>query len=54
MADITMCSNKECPKKEQCYRFTATPNPYRQGYMELKPDENGECKDFVDNSERLK
>jgi len=49
MADISMCSNKDCPKKERCYKFTATPNPYRQSYDYFKPDENGECKDFVDN-----
>ena len=23
MADITMCDNKECSKKETCYRYTA-------------------------------
>ena len=25
MPDISMCEGGDCPKKEQCYRFTATP-----------------------------
>jgi len=51
MADISMCLNKDCPKKEQCYRFTAPPDEPYQWYSEFKPDENGECEDFVDNGE---
>jgi len=30
MADITMCEGLACQRKEQCYRFTAEKNPYRQ------------------------
>ena len=26
MPDITMCITRTCPKKEQCYRFTAKPD----------------------------
>lgn len=32
MPDITMCNNKECPKKEVCYRYMAKPSEYRQAY----------------------
>lgn len=32
MADITMCTNKQCPLSESCYRFKAKPNEYRQAY----------------------
>ena len=32
MPDIAMCNNKLCSKKETCYRYMATPNPYRQSY----------------------
>ncbi len=32
MPDITMCSNDECPKKEDCYRATAKPNPLWQAW----------------------
>jgi hypothetical protein len=33
MADITMCAGEGCLKKESCYRFNATPNPFRQSYF---------------------
>ena len=32
MPDITMCTNKHCPLKDDCYRFTATPNKEKQSY----------------------
>ena len=37
MSDITMCLNKECSLKDNCYRFNAKPNPYRQSYGSFKP-----------------
>jgi hypothetical protein len=33
MSDITMCSGTNCPKKEECYRFTAYVNEYRQSWF---------------------
>lgn len=33
MPDITMCGGAECPLKESCYRFTATPSEYSQSYF---------------------
>ena len=33
MADITMCNGTNCPKKEECYRFTVQANEYRQSYF---------------------
>lgn len=42
MPDITMCSNKDCSKKETCYRFKAKPNEYRQSYFSDMKEEN--CK----------
>ena len=33
MADISMCSDKKCPSRKKCYRFTAKANPYRQAYF---------------------
>lgn len=33
MPDISMCANRECPKRLECYRYTAEPNPYRQSYF---------------------
>lgn len=32
MPDISMCKNSKCPLREDCYRFTAEPNPWRQAY----------------------
>lgn len=33
MPDITMCEGKDCPLKENCYRFKAEPSEYRQSYF---------------------
>lgn len=33
MPDISMCANKKCKIKKDCYRFMAKPNPYRQSYL---------------------
>lgn len=33
MADISMCDDKECPQRLDCYRFKAEPHPYRQSYF---------------------
>lgn len=37
MPDITKCYGESCPSKENCYRFTATPNEYRQAYWMHTP-----------------
>ena len=37
MPDITMCQGKDCPLKETCYRYTATPSEYRQSYFVNPP-----------------
>jgi len=53
MADIAMCSNEQCIKRNECYRFTAVVNPYRQAYVEFKPvnntQESFECRGWWDN-----
>ena len=45
MSDITMCTGKECPLKETCYRYTAPKNEYRQSYFQFVPydHESGDC-----------
>jgi hypothetical protein len=43
MADITKCSGDNCPIKENCYRFTAVENEYRQSYF-IKIPYNHESK----------
>ena len=44
MADITMCSDKDCSKKESCYRYNAKINECWQAYFGNSPrKENGDC-----------
>lgn len=50
MADITMCKGNGCPKKVQCYRYSATVNHYRQSYFITVPiKEDKSCDHFIDN-----
>jgi len=40
MADITMCFGNNCPKRENCFRFTAEPEPDdMQTYFGKEPGE---------------
>lgn len=34
MPDITICENKECPKRKSCYRFTAKPGLLQSYFIE--------------------
>lgn len=43
MPDISMCSDKDCPSAECCYRFMATPSPFLQAYGKFNR-ENGASK----------
>tara|TARA_R110000737_G_C14624761_1_gene494607 strand:- start:34167 stop:34343 length:177 start_codon:yes stop_codon:yes gene_type:complete len=54
MPDISMCANQFCPRKEDCYRFTATPSPHRQSYAVFKPDADGDCEHYWDNEKQQK
>lgn len=36
MVDISMCGNKSCCKKNECYRFMAVPDNLRQTYSDYK------------------
>jgi len=36
--DIAMCQNEVCAKKLTCYRYMATPDPYRQSYAQFDAD----------------
>lgn len=37
MPDISMCTGGDCPMKDKCYRFTATPDEHRQAYFQTPP-----------------
>jgi hypothetical protein len=58
MADITMCLGTHCDKKEQCYRFTAPKNNFRQSIFTEVPwvDHQGTqiCDKFWDNHNHKK
>jgi hypothetical protein len=41
MPDISMCQNKECKFKKDCYRFTAKPSEFMQIYGDFN------CKDKI-------
>lgn len=44
MPDITMCQNKKCKRRSNCYRFIAIPDKFYQSYF--MPNEK-ECTNFV-------
>lgn len=46
MPDITMCEGDGCPKREQCWRYTAEPSLYRQAYFIASPVKDGACEYF--------
>ena len=37
MPDITMCTGGDCPLREKCYRYRATPIPQWQSYFQQPP-----------------
>ncbi len=51
MPDITMCKGDDCPKREDCYRFTARPNGAMQSWFVTPPynHERGECDAYWPN-----
>jgi hypothetical protein len=53
MPDITLCSNKECPMAETCFRATAKPNPYWQNYTRFENTDDDECQYYWPNSELI-
>lgn len=47
MVDIAKCGNDECPKRNQCLRYTA-PCGERQAWSTFEHDDNG-CEFFISN-----
>jgi hypothetical protein len=44
MPDISMCKGTDCPLKETCYRYKATPSEFMQAYFTIPPIKNdGTC-----------
>jgi len=44
--DIAMCQNKDCPSREECYRYEAIPDQY-QAYGLFLQEESGKCESFI-------
>ena len=44
MADITMCLDKDCKKKDTCYRYIAPRDKYYQAYFLDTPRKKDKCK----------
>jgi hypothetical protein len=46
MSDKTLCKGNNCPMKEQCKRYTSTPNLLYQSYFTESPIKDGKCDMF--------
>jgi hypothetical protein len=46
MPDIAMCHNKNCKKKQSCYRYLAKPDLYQAYFSRM--DEVDGCEYYVD------
>lgn len=51
MADISMCVNDRCEKKDRCYRYKAIPS-YSQSYSDFKECKKPDYKSFWDIGNR--
>lgn len=47
MPDISMCVNKDCQVKLDCYRYIATPHEYWQSYSCFNETLKEDCEHFV-------
>lgn len=41
--DLTLCPGKNCPIKDNCYRYRAIPSEYLQSYYTEPPFVGNEC-----------
>ena len=50
MADITMCTGRDCPLKYRCYRAMAQSHELYQSYFTITPydAEKESCEHFLD------
>lgn len=54
MADICKCSGKDCPHKENCYRYTAPEGMLQTYYLNPPITEDGKCDHYWgDNPEQV-
>ena len=49
MPEISMCTNKDCPSKETCWRFKAPPKPFWQSYCGFVVyDDEDKCEHYME------
>ena len=53
MADITLCNDKACPDRGDCYRAQAPVNEYRQTYFMNSPRDGTTCTYHWPMSDRI-
>lgn len=51
MADITMCDGTGCPRKAQCYRYTARPSQRQSYFAKVPLNVDGSCDHFWTSEE---
>lgn len=49
MPDIAMCTNKKCPSRLKCHRFTAQPSGWQSYTTYTVPKGKKKCESFYDN-----
>lgn len=53
MADITMCNDRACPERGNCYRAQAPVNEYRQSYFMGSPRDGSTCTHYWPMQDRI-
>ena len=48
MPDITMCKGDNCPSKQTCYRFLATPSEYQSYFYPTPTIVDKKCDEYWD------
>ena len=54
MSDIAKCNHEACPRKADCYRYTAPANDRWQAYALFRPGKDGACAGFRPNGRKDK
>ena len=51
MTDISKCDGEGCPRKDSCYRYTATSSTWQSWFSAPPGCEDGLCPDYMPNEE---
>jgi len=53
MADITMCKDRACPDRGDCYRAQAPVSQYQQAYFTTSPRDGEKCTHYWPLSDKI-